>query len=508
MTVRSSEAEIVIGIVARIGVDTKAVVADAARILREYRYETIEIKATDAIIELEKFSDIDLSNTESRYKELIKSCNKVREMTSLKDVMAKFAISRIIHERKAFDPDGVRLNRTAYIVNQLKRTEESDLLRSIYGEQYIQIACHAKPGIREARLAQKISNDNPRKPKGADWRVSARALMQIDEAEEDNEWGQRLRDVFPVSDLTIDASSDKTILPALDRFFRALFGDPRVTPTLDEYGMQLARTASLRSSDLSRQVGAAIINRFAEVQALGCNEVPRAGGGTYWEGDGGDQREFQLGKDSNDERKREVLSDLLARLSEAGLLKAEHNDPDALKDLIFNRADSIISDAQMMDSLEYGRTIHAEMNAITDAARGGHAVRGCILYCNTFPCHNCAKHIVASGISKVIYSMPYPKSYAEDLFSDSICVDPDMEVSGKVVFSQFLGISGPIFGRIFEKRKWKSRDGTVPAFSKANATFVRKTPAPAYAQAEEIIGEELADALAGAGLAVRRPAGL
>jgi len=294
-------------------------------------------------------------------------------------------------------------------------------------------------------------------------------------------------------------------MPSLDRFFRALFGDPRVTPTPDEYGMQLARTASLRSADLSRQVGAAIINKHQEIQALGCNEVPRAGGGTYWEGDIGDQREFQLDKDSNEERKREVVQDLIGRLVDAGIIRDDSNDPKSLTDKIFNRDDDLISGSQMMDSLEYGRSIHAEMNAITDAARGGHAIRGCTLYSNTFPCHNCAKHIVASGISKVVYGMPFTKSYAEDLFDDSIAVDPDSEPDDRVLFIPFIGVSGPIFGRIFEKKRWKNSDGSVSPFSKYNAIFVRNSPAPAYAEAEVIIQEDLAATFIGAGYTLRHP---
>lgn len=499
----TSQAELMVGIVSRIGIDSKSVVASVSKILREYDYDVIEIKVTDAIFELVQFEDTDVSTTEKRYRNLIEVCDKIREATKDNQIMAKLAISRITHERAKRDPSENRIHRVAYIINQLKRKEESELLRAIYGEQFVQIACHAKTSLREKRLCTLISNDNPRKPKGSSWAVEARNLIQTDEAEDDVVWGQRLRDVFPISDLIVDCSSRTNVLKALDRFFRALFGDPRVTPTPEEYGMQLARTASLRSADLSRQVGAAIMNRHHEIQALGCNEVPRASGGTYWEGDAGDKREFQLEHDANDERKREVLQDLIGRLIDAEIIKNEGNDPSALMERIFNRDDDLISGSQLMDSLEYGRAIHAEMNAITDAARGGKAIRGCTLYSNTFPCHNCAKHIVASGISKVVYLMPFVKSYAEDLFEDSIAVDPDHPEPGKVLFSPFIGVTGPMFGRVFEKRRWKTPDGKVVPFVKKNATFVRKTPAPAYADAEALIREGVTEAFAKAGFTVR-----
>jgi len=515
MALSSKEAELFIGVVARIGVDNRMVLGAMEKLLKEYGYETTEIKVTEAIKELAGYDAIPTSPTREKYERHIAACNQVREKTGDSSVLAKLAVSRIVFERSG-DSSGSPLKRRAFVINQLKRPEEAEFLRSLYGEHYVQISCHANVPDRETRLASLIAHDNPRRPKAGDHVVEAKALIQKDEAEEDNQWGQRLRDVFPSSDVVIDAATRKTVLAQLDRFLRALFGDPRVTPTVEEYGMQLARTASLRSADLSRQVGASILNARAEIQALGCNEVPRASGGTYWEGDKADAREFQLGKDSNDERKREVLLDLAMRMSEAGLLKDELADELKLRDALMNRVDDIIEDAQIMDSLEYGRTIHAEMNAITDAARGGHSIRGCILYCNTFPCHNCAKHIVASGIDRVVYLVPYPKSYAEDLFSDSIVVNPSLplrlpssspfgEPPNPVVFQQFVGISGPMYGRVFEKKKWKSSDGLVPDFHKADASFVRRTPAPAYREAEAILGDDLAQMLGDVGLTPIEP---
>jgi hypothetical protein len=153
-----------------------------------------------------------------------------------------------------------------------------------------------------------------------------------------------------------------------------------------------------------------------------------------------------------------------------------------------------------MDSLEYGRTVHAEMNAITDAARNGHAIRGCTLFCNTFPCHNCAKHIVASGIRRLVYLRPYPKSYASDLFDDSISIDHSLGLEDRVEFNQFIGIVGPIYERIFSKVRWKEGDGKVPRFDKSQAAFVRRNPVPAYTHIETVFREEWIDVLEEKGL--------
>ncbi len=53
------------------------------------------------------------------------------------------------------------------------------------------------------------------------------------------------------------------------------------------------------------------------------------------------------------------------------------------------------------------RTVHAEMNAIAQAARYGPSVDRCDMYCTTMPCWNCAKMIAACGIARVYYFREY-----------------------------------------------------------------------------------------------------
>ena len=51
--------------------------------------------------------------------------------------------------------------------------------------------------------------------------------------------------------------------------------------------------------------------------------------------------------------------------------------------------------------------IHAEMNAILKAAKGGNAVDGSTLYLSLSPCQNCCKLIIQSGIKRVVYLEGY-----------------------------------------------------------------------------------------------------
>ncbi len=52
-------------------------------------------------------------------------------------------------------------------------------------------------------------------------------------------------------------------------------------------------------------------------------------------------------------------------------------------------------------------TVHAEQNAIADAARRGISVEGCIAYVTHFPCINCAKILASSGIAEIRYRRDY-----------------------------------------------------------------------------------------------------
>lgn len=52
-------------------------------------------------------------------------------------------------------------------------------------------------------------------------------------------------------------------------------------------------------------------------------------------------------------------------------------------------------------------TVHAEQNAVADAARRGSSVECCIAYITHFPCINCAKILAASGIRQVRYHKDY-----------------------------------------------------------------------------------------------------
>jgi len=52
-------------------------------------------------------------------------------------------------------------------------------------------------------------------------------------------------------------------------------------------------------------------------------------------------------------------------------------------------------------------TVHAEQNAVADAARRGSSVEGCVVYVTHYPCINCAKIMAAAGIAEIRYHHDY-----------------------------------------------------------------------------------------------------
>lgn len=69
------------------------------------------------------------------------------------------------------------------------------------------------------------------------------------------------------------------------------------------------------------------------------------------------------------------------------------------------------------------RALHAEQNALLQAANIGIACEGATIYVTCQPCNNCAKMIINAGIQQVIYEGDYPDEFSKELFRDA-----DMDV--------------------------------------------------------------------------------
>ena len=380
------------------------------------------------------------------------------------DILALMSLLevRYFRQEKHGDPNRT-VPRQAYIFRSLKHPEEVGVLREIYGRLFFLISAYSPKSKREDMLKRIIARSHGDSDEEK-YREMAVHLINRDEEEEGTKLGQDVSDAFPLADLFLHTVSRPKIRNQISRFVDAIFGNPFLTPTKPEMGMYLARSAAFRSADLSRQVGAAICDDEGEVLAIGCNEVPKAFGGSYWPSDEHDDRDFMRGIDSSVEYKKSILQEIIKKFKEKGLLSEKIDDQELkkLKESIESgEFQELLSGGQIFDLLEFGRPVHAEMSAITSAARRGVSIQNKTLYCTTFPCHLCARLIIASGIKKVIYIEPYPKSKVKDLYSDSICVDPESKDPKRVNFLPFEGIAPRRYQELFGKPKRKNDDGSA-----------------------------------------------
>ena len=134
------------------------------------------------------------------------------------------------------------------------------------------------------------------------------------------------------------------------------------------------------------------------------------------------------------EQREQILSELVERFKTGGFFsekQAAKTNKKLVYSLMYGENSSLLKGTQVMNLLEFGRSVHAEMAALMDASRRGVSVKGATLYCTTFPCHLCARHIIAAGIDRVVYIEPYPKSRAKEQHSDSISVDAKEKLTNK-----------------------------------------------------------------------------
>ncbi|MGD0992887.1 MAG: anti-phage dCTP deaminase [Gemmatimonadales bacterium] len=458
LKLEAEKPELVIGIVAAIGTPIESVEPYLNSYLGRHGYRMDTIRVSDFLkgftLQSPEPDPAAEMYSYERLTALMDRGDELRRVTKRSDALALLVAARISALRPETEPQ--YLNARAFFVRQLKHPDEVFSLRAIYGDAFHLIGFYSSDNVRRQNLAKYMKE------------TQAAELMARDEGEKTS-WGQQLRSAFHLADVFVemrdDSSSTLFAKEQLDRFMNLLFGEGVITPTIREYGMYLAQAAALRSGDLSRQVGAAILNDRGDVVSLGCNEVPASGGGQYWAGDADDFRDLMKGEDSNDTTKLHNIAEILSRTDQEWSKRTPEEKEKATKDLVEK-----LDGTRVMNLTEFGRAVHAEVEAILSAARRGAPVKGATLCCTTFPCHNCAKHIVDAGIKQVFYIEPYEKSMAKELHGDSIAfVALDEQAPpNKVLFSPFVGISPRRYSVLFSmttedgrRLRRKHADGTL-----------------------------------------------
>ena len=491
------QTELVIALVAAVGTDIGIVSDQVATQLDEYGYTHQVLRLSDYLAEQAQTNFRGKPFDEELW-EAMSAGDELRQAWDHNDALALHAISDIVATREESSglneplADGLpgNLDRHAFILRSLKTPGELETLRAVYGPRLVVIAAYSPADMRLKHLAERI--EDSRKSSDRDsWVHQPEDLIERDEKEEEAD-GQDVSGTFHRADFFIRGWNRDVVCQDVERTLEILFGSPFRTPTRDEYGQFLAAGAALRSSEFSRQVGAAIATKDGSVVALGANEVPIAGGGSHWEEDGEGNRDFEVGDvDTNrrhfDELAQRLSDQIGARLS--ALVAENTPDPGAARDAIeavrLQLLKSLPHDLRtggLKDLTEFGRAVHAEMGALLDAARRGVAVDDATIYTTTFPCHNCARHIVGAGICRVVFVEPYTKSRAEDLHEDSVRIGESHDDDGRVVFEPFVGVAPRRYLEMFDASA-RERLGHVGRKDHAGRKqqFVKKEAKPVFA---------------------------
>jgi deoxycytidylate deaminase len=431
--------ELVFALAGPVGADLQEVSRTLADALRKCEYTEVEEISVSALIrQIARRHSIRLleSPEEMRIASYMDAGNAIRRLAQSPAAVASAAIAEVRGRRKRH---GGAPARRAYILRSLKRPEEVQLLRRVYGAGFFTVAVNLNRNDRIQTLAERIAKshrETPASPNFAAHLADAEALATRDEDEASDPYGQRLRDVFQLCDLFVSPAAEAPLFDQIDRFVRLILGDLTETPWADEQFMFQAYGTSLSSGALGRQVGAVLVSSTREVIGVGWNDVPAAGGGLYRAGERYDRRDIHEERDSVNVHADLIIGEMLEIARDAGWLSSDAHPK-------LDDARSAFRRSLVMNLLEFGRTSHAEMEAVLAAARIGVSPREATLYTTTFPCHECARLIVTAGIKRVVYIEPYPKSRALQLHRDAIVVDDANASDGpRVRFEPFLGI-GP-----------------------------------------------------------------
>jgi dCMP deaminase len=136
-------------------------------------------------------------------------------------------------------------------------------------------------------------------------------------------------------------------------------------PTYDAYFMEMAHVVAKRSTCLRRSVGAILV-KDKHILSTGYNGAPKG----------------------------------LKHCSETGCLRENLNIPSG-------------------ERHELCRGLHAEQNAIIQAAVFGTSIKGSVLYCTNTPCVVCVKMLINAGVTEIIYAGEYPDDLAKRMLSES-----------------------------------------------------------------------------------------
>jgi len=499
---RTDKPELFIGLVGAVGAELDRVTAGIRAALAPYGYQTYAIRLAHLLHAFPRYAALPTKPVDEYIDSHMSAGNDFRKIAGDSGALASLAVSRV----RSIRPTVANEHGSAFVFRSLKHPEEVRRLQNVYGDSFYLIAAFAPEESRRVHLAKRIARSRNSYPYDRHYDVTD-CLMVRDQEELGLPYGQNTRDVFHRADLFLDLVDFEPAQIAICRFVDLLFGNTFHTATRAEFAMFHAQAAAFRSAELGRQVGAAISTQEGDIVAVGTNEVPKAGGGLYWAGDHPDNREFRRGSDSSDELKLALVAETIEHLKKAGWFSrsyARRDVEELVRKCIDPEAPVMPKESRIRNIIEYGRAVHAEMAALTDAARRGVSINDCRMYVTTFPCHLCARLIVAAGLKAVVYIEPYARSLAAELYPDSIRADGAVGDSSVIPFEPFMGVSPRQYMTLFKMGKRKDDEGRVIISNPATSRLRYYEFPTVYLEKEAKAVLNLAEKLKERGLSTRR----
>jgi cytidine deaminase len=507
-----------------IGTPLDAAVVDPLRAaLDNVDYRLSELRLSERLLDLDLVSHlipIHEPDPLTRYQRLMDAGDLLRIALDRPDALAVEVVAFLSKSLRAIATgeasETLEDSRTrsyrgiGYLFRGLMHPAEAQRLRSLYGSRLFIIAAYYPEDERTAELGLSLAHgDGQRAMRFSDEVANLirrdRGQLSLKESRHRTFVENRKRIInvsgtFPHADVFVDARDSAAAAAQIERLVELIFGHPFHTPTTHEIAMAAAYSAAIQSANPARRVGAAVVSREGDILATGTNEVAKPGGSTYGSGERPDYRDHQppRGYDPSDRIRRGIVRSFLealmaepnwleqldhaypkgnrrrlaAKLAEELVRELPTEPPSSVYDSIdFEEVitacvrSEVIWNSELFDVLEYARGMHAEMDAITSAARKGVAIQDATLYCTTLPCHECARLIIGSGMTRVYFIQPYEKSRVSELYSTEIQFGASArEASGfkKVEFLPYVGISPTRFDELFSWVARKVDDERAP----------------------------------------------
>lgn len=266
--------ELVFALVVPVGTPKDRLVASLKSGLRQYGYQSEVIKLSSLLLD----RDPDLASRtsgaseEKRVEALMEAGDRFCEDATNDAALVLEAVLDIGARRRS-DGEATREHyKWAWIIDSLKRPGELDELRKIYGDHVVAIGCQASRQTRRRRMVDLIA---PRSPSLPDEKIEAKieSLLSRD-LDGAGPFRQNIVNTFSLSDVFINCDESEGCEREVQRLLDLLFGNPEAEkPTDMEFGMYLASGVAMRSPELGRQVGAAIL-QGGSITSVGVNSHP------------------------------------------------------------------------------------------------------------------------------------------------------------------------------------------------------------------------------------------